>query len=383
MAIDLEMFANKVNRYCDQLQVSLQDMADQTGISTERLNSLVTQKEQPTGDEILIIADFFKCDYKFFISNEKLAPFEQTEELFRSHGDVLSSEDRWNIQEFLFLCECQHFLLQETSQILKPQKFMFKKSGTYYKGHGQKAAEQLRQFLNYPSNAVPINVFKDFRRLGINIFRRQLGQSAISGIYIYHPVAGDCVLINYSEDLFRQRFTAAHEAAHAILDDDRDFVVSFTKWDRKDLSEVRANTFASYFLMPPALLKKIPDSNSWDKNKIIFYSKRLMVNPEPLTYALKETDLITDAEVAEFKTLKVPQDEKFDPELPTDLSRLSRKRKENLLQRGLSDDYVSLCWSAYEIGQVTRGRLAEMLLTDETELDELCALYGRTLDHGD
>lgn len=383
MAFDLEMFADKLNRYRAQFQVSLQDMEAQTGISIERLNDITTSKKEPTGDEVLIIADFFKCDFKFFISNEKLAPFEQTEELFRRHGSVLSPQDKWAIQEFLFLCECQQFLLQEIPGHLQIEKFKFKKTGTYYKRQGQQAAAELRRFLDFKEIAVPLNIFREFRRLGVHVFRRQLGQSAISGIYIKHPVAGDCVLVNYSEDLYRQRFTAAHEVAHAILDDEKDFVVSFTKRDKKDFSEMRANAFAADFLMPPELLEKIPDPTNWNSNKILSYARKLMVNPEALAYALKSSKLISDRQVAEFKVLKIPQTEKIDPELPMELSDKQRINKEAMLKKGLSGDFLSLCLQAYEIGIVTRGRLAEILLTVDSKLDELCSLYGGKLNHGD
>jgi len=214
------------------------------------------------------------------------------------------------------------------------------------------------------------------------VFRRQIGQSTISGIYVRHPVAGHCVLVNYSEDVFRQRFSAAHEVAHAILDYDKDVIVSFTRWDRQDLSEVRANTFASQFLMPPEFLTRIPDARQWDDRKILEYARNLMVNPEALTYALRDAGLITDADVSAYKVLRIPQDEKSDPELPVELSEKSRARKAAMLQKGLSDDYVALCIKAYEEAVVTRGRLSEMLLVDETGLDGLCDLYGRKLDHG-
>ena len=36
---------------------------------------------------MLILADHYRCDFKFFISNEQVAPFEQTETLYRAHGN--------------------------------------------------------------------------------------------------------------------------------------------------------------------------------------------------------------------------------------------------------------------------------------------------------
>ena len=100
-------------------------------------------------------------------------------------------------------------------------------------------------------------------------------------------LAGPCILINYSEDPFRQRFSAAHEIAHAIFDLERDdFVISFSQWDKEDLIEIRANTFASNFLIPPGLIKSIP-IQKWDEASMLEWATKLMVNVEPFVIALK------------------------------------------------------------------------------------------------
>jgi Zn-dependent peptidase ImmA (M78 family)/plasmid maintenance system antidote protein VapI len=383
MAIDLTMFADKLQRYCRQFDVSLQDLSEGTGISIDRLTALCNKQVEPTGDEILILADYFKCDYKFFISNERLAPFEQTENLFRKLGDVLTVQDKWAIQEFLFLCECQEFLLSQRLDGSSRRPFPFSKVGNYFKRHGKDAAADLRRHLDYADNVVPIDIYHDFRQIGIHVFRRQLGQSSISGLFVRHPVAGPCVLVNYSEDVYRQRFTAAHEAAHSILDGGEDFVISFSKWDQGDLSEVRANTFASHYLMPPTFLRSIPSSADWDKEKLLDWAKRLKVNPEVLVYALKEAGLLSDPRAEVLKQVRIPPHEKDDPELPASLSSRSRERKQELIKRGLSNYYVGLCFDAYDLEAITAGRLAEMLLCSDSELMELCDLYGRRLTHVD
>lgn len=213
------------------------------------------------------------------------------------------------------------------------------------------------------------------------MFRRHLGQSAISGLFVRHPVAGCCVLVNYSQDVFRQRFTAAHEAGHAILDDEADFVVSFSEWDRNDLSEVRANTFASRFLIPPEFLRALPDSTAWSQEKLLDWAVRLMVNAEPLAYPLKDVGLITDEQVSALKDVTIPRERKSDPELPDSLAPRPRRPKEDLLQRGLSDGYVGLCFDGYERGIISAGRLAEVLLATDSEVAEIAGLYARRLTH--
>ncbi|MBL7191397.1 ImmA/IrrE family metallo-endopeptidase [bacterium] len=384
MPFDTKMFSKKLKRYCKQFDVSFDEISRDTGIGVERLQALAKAESEPTGDEILILADFFKCDFKFFISNEKLAPFEQTESLFRIHGETLTKDDKWAIQEFLFLCECQEFLLSNNPEI-KRRTFTFQKSGKIFKRHGQEASSTLRRYIEYPFNQVPIDLYSDFRKIGIHIFRRKLGQSALSGLFIKHPIAGKCVLVNYDEDVFRQRFTVAHEVAHAILDDDKDFVVSFvrTKWDKNDLSEIRANNFASHYLLPPEFLRTIPDSNTWDDEKFVDWAVKLRVNSEPLAYALKDAGLIDDQQVSNYTKIKISSDKKEDPELSQNLSPKVRERKEEFLKRGLSDFYVRLCFDSYYNGIITAGRLVEILLVHETEIHEIAELYGRRLIYVD
>ena len=56
-----------------------------TGLLEGRIDALMAASADPTGDEVLILADYFDCDYKFFISNEALAAFEETDSLYRKH----------------------------------------------------------------------------------------------------------------------------------------------------------------------------------------------------------------------------------------------------------------------------------------------------------
>ncbi len=134
MTFDLVLFSSKLKRYREQFKTSVDEVSAVTGISTPVLASLENGERRPTGDEVLILADYYKCDYQFFISNEQLAPFEQTETLFRRYGDEFSKADRWVVQEFLFLCECEEFLLSLISRRdYKPFKFI--KKGSYFKGH--------------------------------------------------------------------------------------------------------------------------------------------------------------------------------------------------------------------------------------------------------
>jgi Zn-dependent peptidase ImmA (M78 family) len=353
----------------------LEEVAQATGISVDILHAYEVGTQQPSGDEILILADFYKCDFKFFISNERLAPFEQTDMLFRKHGDQLSKADRWSIQEFLFLSECENDL-EELLGRKTQLTFTFTPVGPYYKGHGELAADDLRRMLGYkPEELTADDVFQDFRRIGIHIFRRKLENSGISGLFLKHPAIGKCVLVNYSEDVYRQRFTAAHETGHAILDGDNEFNISF-EGNQQGLIEVRANTFASQYLLPPGVLrKKIPSTIHWTKEQIVNVSHQLLVNPQTLAIALRSAEIISAEDSKYIASVKLLRQSKTDAEIPGDLSARSLAQRQEMIQRGLSTYYVGLCFNAYSQSLITRGRLAEMLLIHEHELEDVANLY--------
>lgn len=379
MTIDLQTLGSKLAKYRAQLKESTIETATSTGIDAARLIAIEAGHAEPTGDEVLILADHYRCDFKFFISNEKVAPFEQTETLYRAHGGDFTKEDRRAVQDFLYLCETEDFLMRELGRA--PKDFSFVPTGDFFKGHGEAAAAQLRAALGHEDRAVPRDVYAEFRSVGVHVFRRKLGNSNISGLFIMHPVAGKCALVNHSEDIYRQRFSAAHEMAHAIFDSAQGASVTFEGPSGADRLELRANRFASCFLMPPAFLAKLPSPSQWRDADALRWANELRVSCIALAIALKEARLIDEAVYDRINRLRVPREAKVDPELPESLNATQRQRKAHLQELGLSDFYVSLCFDAFSSGVISIGRLAEALLCSHGELAGLATLYGRTL-HG-
>lgn len=379
MTIDLRTLGSKLAKYRGQLKESIGEVASSTGIDAARLTAIEAGTAEPTGDEVLILADHYRCDFKFFISNEQVAPFEQTETLYRAHGNDFAKEDRRAVQDFLYLCETEDFLMRELGRPLK--SFSFSPTSNFFKGHGEAAAASLRAALGYSDREVPRDVYAEFRSVGVHVFRRKLGNSNISGLFIMHPVAGKCALVNHSEDIYRQRFSAAHEMAHAIFDSAQGASVSFERPNGSDMLELRANRFASCFLMPPAFLAQLPDPSRWSDSDVQRWANELRVSCIALAIALKEAKLVDAAAYNRIRSLRVPREAKIDPELPESLNATQRERKARLLESGLSDHYVGLCFEGFSAGLISIGRLAEALLCSQGELAELSALYGRTL-HG-
>lgn len=374
------MLGTKLLRYRDQLTESLTEVALATAIDVERLKLIEAGQIEPTGDEILILADHYRCDFKYFISNERVAPFDETETLYRAHGREFSKDDRKAVQEFLYLCDTEEYLTGELNQCSNTD-FSFCPTGKYFKAHGEQAATALRRTMGHDENQVPRDVYAEFRSVGVHVFRRKLGNSNISGLFVIHPTAGKCLLVNYSEDVYRQRFSAAHEMAHAIFDSQEGPSISYYHQDGMDLREVRANRFASCYLMPPEFLRKLPAPSNWNEADAQRWSNDLRASCDALGIALKEASLVDTQTSAKIRRYRVPRESKIDPELPVSLTNAQRTRKKALLERGLSDHYVGLCLDAHSQNVISLWRLSEALLCSHGEILELASLYGRRI-HG-
>lgn len=225
MAFDRQTFAARLKKSRESFALTISEVQQATTVNVADLEAYEGATADPKGDHVLILADFFRCDHRYLIDPTWSDTFGNTSILFRAFSKDLSKEDRLAIQESLLLCENEAFLQRELAKPVHP--FAFTPQGKYFKGHGQAAAAELRRSLGYEANELKLNVFADLRKIGLHVFRRRLKNAKISGLFIDHPTAGKCVIVNYDEDIFRQRFTAAHEGGHAILDTEATFNVTF------------------------------------------------------------------------------------------------------------------------------------------------------------
>ena len=381
MAINTETVAKRLLMARNTLQYPANEVSHATGIGVERIAELESGSTRPTGDEILILANFYECEFINFLDENLPAPVQQAEILFRRYGEDFLPEDRRAVQEFLHLCQMEASLEKLLEQ--PPLPFTFKPTGSFFKGHGQQAAEALRETLGYSDKEAPRDIYGDFRRIGVHIFRRKLANKDISGLYIEDQMAGHCALINYSEDIYRQRFSAAHEVAHSIFDSSEGTVLTYNsrskKYDKDDLLEIRANSFASNYLMPRKMLETLPPM---DASSAQYWAQQFRVSTAALAKALRDAGLIDAAGARLIKSVRVSHTEKIDPEASGRLTESQRQRRTGLLARGLSNYYVDLAFRAYDKSAISTGRLAEILHVDHNELAGVSILFGRKIIHG-
>jgi Zn-dependent peptidase ImmA (M78 family) len=374
-----QAFARKLSKLRTDFGHDLVGLANLSGIPAERLDTLERAAEEPNGDEILVLADCFKRDYQFLLSDDAADGETEVGVLFRTRAADISPADRSAIAEFSYLCRCQARLEADLGINKGQAGFSFKPTNRYYKGDAEKCAISLRGHLGLERNEVVRDIFSLMRSTGIKVFRRRLESSAISGLFMLHPTAGQCILVNVAEGMERQRFSAAHEWAHALMDGTP---LNFSMMrDQSAYVEVRANTFAARFLIPPELLTSVRSSAWTDPNKISEIAARIRMSIPALLYSLADAKLVPQDQLEDLMRRAPRSSEAPDPELEGEMTPIQRERRNALLERGLSGHYVGLCFDAYARGFVTLGLLSEMLLTTASGAHEIGALFGRSLGH--
>ena len=103
------------------------------------------------------------------------------------------------------------------------------------------------------------------------------------------------IVLGTSQVPARQRFTLAHELGHLLVGDDQGVHLDKDVYDRaqaKDPSEMRANGFASAFLMPEDILRSAVGTTGLTEDGFAALSCDLQVSPSALAIRLQQLRLI-------------------------------------------------------------------------------------------
>jgi hypothetical protein len=135
------------------------------------------------------------------------------------------------------------------------------------------------------------------------------------------------------------------------------------------------------FLVPPELISAVGAGDWSDPRKVSAWAERLRVSVPALLFALVAAKKLTHEQREAIRKAVPRLPDPPDPELEGDLSDIQLARKRALLERGLSQHYVALCFDAYSADIITFGRLADMLLTTGAGVHEIASLFGRSILH--
>jgi Zn-dependent peptidase ImmA (M78 family)/transcriptional regulator with XRE-family HTH domain len=115
---------------------------------------------------------------------------------------------------------------------------------------GEQVASQERQRLGWGTTLAIGNVPDLIMTQGIRVAARDFNDEVI-GLFVSHASVGLVVIVSGKGRVSRARFGLLHGYAHALFERSRAVVVT-TPLTSEELVEIRADAFATAFLLPPA-----------------------------------------------------------------------------------------------------------------------------------
>jgi len=370
MAFDYVVLGRKLKKARESLLIAPQESALRLQISLQEYLDIEEGRNEITGDQLVLLSVMYRRDFRYFVTGDYPSAESQVQEIFRRNA-ALSKSDRIAFQEFVRLCEYEDFLergVYQRQPTKIPNYAQYPFNHSYFKRQGEEAASLERERLGLGQQPVE-NIFELIRNQGIHIFKRQLEDKNISGLYINHPVAGHCILINYLDDLYRQNFSAAHEYCHALFDSSEGQEVTYLKsLNARSELEWRANSFAGSFLVSKQRIESdYSPAESYEAwvSLIRRIAERFRVSSQVVIIRLSDLKWLNEAlkdQLMQEKRLVIKHDEKFDPETPPTLSSGMRSKSAQIIRQGLSWHFIDLCTEAYRRREITHHKLLDMLL---------------------
>ncbi|MHB1484864.1 MAG: ImmA/IrrE family metallo-endopeptidase [Saccharofermentanales bacterium] len=224
-------------------------------------------------------------------------------------------------------------------------------------------AIQLRKELGDDSNS-PVDIFSLAQnKENLTLVYYPMGDN-LSGMCIKGE-SGNCVIaINSAMSLGRQRFSLAHEFFHMSYDENKVSVCGKKIGDGKDI-EKKADTFASYFLMPAAELESkaalLAAKNRDGKlslDDLIKLEQYFGVSHQAAVIRLKESTYMDRSRVEDFLTSSV----RYRAEMMGYSSELYRPLPEEK-QYKTYGHYVDQADQVLQNNLISYGKYEELLLT--------------------
>ncbi len=174
------------------------------------------------------------------------------------------------------------------------------------------------------------------------------------------------IVLGTSQIPARQRFTLAHELVHLLAGDDQGVHLDRDIYDKaqaKEPSEMRANSFASAFLMPEDNLREAVGLHGLTEPEFAALACDLKVTPSALAFRLKDLRLIDSGTCDRYRSLSAAKAATIaarGEELARRVALANTPRLPGLLVRD--------AYAAYETGASTLRPYANLLGVDVDEL---------------
>ena len=353
--------------------LSQADVASRLGVARPTISQIESGKRGVSGLELAQLARLFGRPMDWFVAEDGARAPDEDFITVLVRAVELQPEDRAAALEFQSLCRSYRELEQLVNMHVTLEMPDYSAAGdpqTKWEAirEGELVATEERRRLGI-ADAPIRNVIDLLDTRGVHVFALPLHGSDISGIFLYDPEIGPCILVNRAEHRNRLAFNVAHEYAHLLFDRHLRARVSAahevlqSENGGKDLLEIRANSFAAAFLVPSDGIERyLGERGATRRNQhalsvidIAYLQHAFGVSYQAALYRLQNLGWLDRERYDELST--VPSESLARSlgllgDLPVDAH--------DDIPHG-SSRYTYLVLEAYREGKISLGKLAELL----------------------
>lgn len=231
--------------------LSQTDVARETGLPRPAISLIEAGRRSVSSVELAQFVRLYGIAYEGLLGEHQAPEAKHRDGMlayFRATAPLTRNAERWLGQE---IEEYERYADLER-RVFGQQRFDLPTypitDGLAYE-QGERLAWQERRRLGLGNS--PVRSMIDLLEgEGVKVRITPFAVGGVSGCYLYSTEIGPCVLINQKEQPSRQRFTAAHEYAHFLVDRAEAEAELCSHAKSSNPYEVRANTFAAAFLLP-------------------------------------------------------------------------------------------------------------------------------------
>ena len=349
----------------NSLDLTLQDVSKQIGLSQSTISDMERGKRQVSGIELYRFSKLYDRPVDFFLRDRR--PGTSFNLLMRAAED--ESISKKSILKFQDFCNNYRLLkdLLKSPDVPPPPDYSRRKPNP---ADAEAIAEAERSSLGL--NGQPIRDICDLleSKRGIKIFHLPEDPDRFFGALAHDEDCGVCFLINSNNPAKRRTFTAAHEYAHCIAHRDQlAHIDDQQAFESRKQNERFADAFAAAFLMPQGAVLEFLSQLRAGKQKataliIIQLAVYFGVSFEAAGWRLVTMRKLNRDKWNDIMNQHIPS---------TPIARfLGYDPHESAQPDMLPKQYRFLCYQAYDQRLISFERLAELLNKNFYDLkDEL------------
>lgn len=359
-------------------------------VSRPTVSQIEAGKTRVDGLMLRQLATLYRRPLEWFFGPAQ--PPDRTDELVMNKVAQAPPADRATIAQFLQFCANLAFVRGLRGRPRKERAASRPLGPRARKYAAEVAAIEERDLLGLGDAPIGDRLFDLLETLGLPVYRAPLTDPRISGLLVNHPEAGPVIFVNASQYRWRQVFTAAHEYGHYLFHRSeqpvacRIFVPEGPDEAVDVTGEEFVNAFASEFLMPEDGIKRLlvemgAASDRLSPEDVVRLQRHFGVSFQAMLYRLMRLRLLTEADVQRMKAETRPVALALRLGFSVEPDEFGEPEDDELdLAKKFPREYVGLVLEAFDRGEISNGRAAELLELNRGEFDRFSRLLRRAED---